>query len=854
MIRFLLVSLIALAPVAGFDQDKVVASFGVLSDVHIEGARNTPSQKFQKALQQLCAKAEECDADGLDGVLVAGDLINNAYASESNYVQMYYFKSVYESVLDPVKVPLVYAPGNHDTFKEWTPAATSQAKNMASWLGEKYFLTDVDKDALEEFECRHCVVNGYDVLTMEPISRNPVTYTAGAKDWLDKTLAEITSKNPDRYVLILTHPMIANTVYGSTLGDYWETDDLTPILAKYPQAVTFSGHLHFPLNDPRSVWQGDFTAFGCGSVRYMAIEDGKFENMRSKTVMKDADEFSQGLLVQFDASGNMRATRMDFYNGTTIGEAWTVDAPRADKSHLQKYSHALRSAANTAPSIGGFDIVKGVMAKDGLPVSIGFNSGKDDEFVHHYDIDVKCADTLVCHKSILADFYRTGDPSQMRSRWVQSFGKLLPGDYEISLTAVDSWGARSKTITEKLPVPKSAVKVDIPLEHDWLFYGDAPCRLDVAYSGEKGARATLGVTLVRDLSLMESVKDTAVTMSRKVTAASKERRTTFNLGHLDPGFYEVMVSIDGIDDQRFNIGVNPEQIQSPQDKKDDFDEFWTATLDSLARIPIDAEFFLDKEHSDEHRSTFRVTMRSFGGEQIGGILCIPNKPGKYVTYIDYMGYGADPYYYNPARDPDVIEFLVSVRDQGIFKRKGHYRWIDRGLDSKENFYYRGAFCDVVRAIDFISSIEKVDMDRLYARGESQGGGFTLISVSLDHRIKACAPSVPFLGDYRDYSRIVSWPMWEVIEQCDRDGISRESLFDMLTYFDVKNFTDRIQCPVFMAFGLQDPTCPPHTNFSGYNQITSEKRYYCSPKCGHAMWADEKWNKLYREFFKEMISR
>lgn len=464
MIRFLIASFLALAPIADFDQDKVVASFGVISDVHIDGAGNTPSQKFQSALRQLRDKAAESDKDGIDGVFVAGDLINNAYSSESNYVQMYYFKNLYESVFNPVDVPLVYVPGNHDTFKEWTGMAPGQAKNLASWLGEDYFKTDVDPEAREAFECRHCIVEGYDVLTVEPISRNPVTFPPAAKEWLDKTLADITSRDPGRFVLILTHPMIANTVYGSTLGDYWETEDLTPILSKYPQVVTFSGHLHFPLNDPRSVWQGDFTSFGCGSVRYMAIEDGKFENMRSKTVMKDADEFSQGLLLQFDASGNMKVTRMDFYHGTTIGDAWTVCAPCADKSHLLKYSHTLRRAANTAPVIGFFDIVKGVMARDGLPVSIAFDAGRDDEFVHHYDIDVTCADTLVCHKSILADFYRTGDPARMRPRWEQALGKLLPGNYQISLTAYDSWGAKSDVVSKTLVIPKSAVKIDIPLD------------------------------------------------------------------------------------------------------------------------------------------------------------------------------------------------------------------------------------------------------------------------------------------------------------------------------------------------------------------------------------------------------
>ena len=90
---------------------------------------------------------------------------------------------------------------------------------------------------------------------MLPTSQDPVTFTDSALQWFDETLAKVTAENPDQFVFVLTHPMIYDTVYGSDLGTYWYTKDLTEILNKYPQAVTFSGHLHFPLNDPRSIMQ-----------------------------------------------------------------------------------------------------------------------------------------------------------------------------------------------------------------------------------------------------------------------------------------------------------------------------------------------------------------------------------------------------------------------------------------------------------------------------------------------------------------------------------------------------------------------------------------------------------------------
>ena len=397
------------------------------------------------------------------------------------------------------------------------------------------------------------------------------------------------------------------------------------------------------------------------------------------------------------------------------------------------------------------------------------------------------------------------------------------------------------------------VTVDVPVEHQWLYLDRKSCRLGVnVEAGENAPDIRVRLDLVTDLSLMSESRDTVLTLTRNLHRGRPSVK--FNLGRLDPGFYQVNLSVEGAPAKYapfrvFNIGVRPEEIVSPQDKPEDFDSFWQSTLAEMAQVPMDPVLTKIPERSDSLRTTYTVKMKSWGGEIMGGILCVPVKPGKYPTYIDYLGYGANPIWYEPSAAPERVEFLVSVRDQGILKRKDHYRWIDRGLSSKETFYYRGAFADVVRAIDYVCSLEQTDPERLFARGESQGGAFALISVSLDHRIKACAPAVPFLNDYRDYSRIVRWPMWEVFDQCRKEGIDREDLFRMLRYFDVKNFTDRIQCPVFMSFGLQDATCPPHTNFAGYNMITAPKQWYCSPKAGHGQWAEKDWHAARAEWFK-----
>ena len=387
--------------------------------------------------------------------------------------------------------------------------------------------------------------------------------------------------------------------------------------------------------------------------------------------------------------------------------------------------------------------------------------------------------------------------------------------------------------------------IDVPVEHDWMFYGKGPFKLAVNVASDIPL-SEVSYSIKRDLDLMDASAAPIFTKTLNVrTRPGRYTRTMLPLGKLAPGFYQI--TING--SKSFNIGVNPEQIESPVDAPSDFDEFWQTTLSELAEVPMDVEWTLLPEHSSAKRECYRVEMPSWGGATMGGIIYIPTGEGRYPVRMNFMGYGADVYYDDPDWNADRIDFTVSVRDQGIFKGNQNW-WIDRGLDSKENFYYRGAFCDVVRSVEFAASLPKADTTRIFGCGDSQGGAFTWISAALTDKMRAIVPSVPFLSDYPDYARIVWWPMHEVFQHADAEGIERAALMDMLRYFDIKNFTPRITCPVFMAFGLQDPTCPPHTNFAGYNNVKTEKQYMCVPLCGHAMWAEPEFNKARDDFFRK----
>ena len=374
---------------------------------------------------------------------------------------------------------------------------------------------------------------------------------------------------------------------------------------------------------------------------------------------------------------------------------------------------------------------------------------------------------------------------------------------------------------------------------EWLKnWGDGPFILKTTVDAEEGPAS---VKLVRDLSLMDEAlgNGPADVVFEGEATVGEDGSLEINLGQLEPGFYQIRLR----DTLRWNIGINPKKLKSKPDARPDFDAFWEQTFSELAQVPLEPEYTKIDEYSNEYRTCYEVRYKSFGGATSGGILSVPNEDGKYPVVVDYMGYGAPVFYYDPSSAPKTIQYLVSVRDQGIFKGDQD-RWIDRGLESRETFYYRGAFCDVKRAIEFVQTLDKADPDDIVVQGESQGGAFSTVAAAVAPGVRAAAAAVPFLGDYPDYAKIVWWPMHEVF------GTRPQSpeLMEMLSYFDVKNFAPKVKVPYIMAFGLQDPTCPPHTNFAIYNNIgSSYKEYVCVATCGHAMWMEPDWT-LVRDIF------
>ena len=394
------------------------------------------------------------------------------------------------------------------------------------------------------------------------------------------------------------------------------------------------------------------------------------------------------------------------------------------------------------------------------------------------------------------------------------------------------------------------VEYNVPVVHDWWW--TAPERpqitVDVVNSNNEISKCEVSLTVTTDQGLP------VTEMSQRVAVAAGDSTAVQFEINVEPGFYRCTVAGDGEVVKEFNIGFEPEGIVSLPDSQPDFDEFWQRTLDELAAVAPEYSMTEEKDKSNKGGKVYRVKMKSLGGVEVQGYLTMPAKASKKHTMpvlVHYMGYGSKPWHAEPYEGMERIEFVLSTRGQGLNEPTNTYGdWAVYGLGNRDSFYYRGAFMDLVRAIDFVCTLPEVDQRYIFAEGGSQGGAFTLVACSLDKRIRAAAPWIPFLSDYPDYFKIVHWPAEVIFKKQQETGISNRDLYKMLSYFDVKNFTRRITCPILMGVGLQDPTCPPHTNFAGYNLISSQKQFVIYPECGHDTRHPD-WDDRQRDFFRKI---
>jgi cephalosporin-C deacetylase len=247
---------------------------------------------------------------------------------------------------------------------------------------------------------------------------------------------------------------------------------------------------------------------------------------------------------------------------------------------------------------------------------------------------------------------------------------------------------------------------------------------------------------------------------------------------------------------------------------------------------------------DSGVSYARVTLTSFGGVRIRGWYLVPGgtpPAGGWPVLLTVPGYSETI----GAFAQTLVRFgyallMLFPRSQGESRAEWqieHGTKLTYHLSDRDRYYYRGAYMDCVRGLDFLCGRPEVDGGRVGMFGISQGGGLTLATASLDERIRAAVAWIPFLCNYPVAVDVPSLPYRELGEYLAAHPEERGAVLETLRWYDPLNLVDGIAAPMLVSIGGLDVVCPEATVMPVFARIRSRKALLYLPELAHGYSVD-----------------
>ena len=229
------------------------------------------------------------------------------------------------------------------------------------------------------------------------------TFTAERLKWLSDSVNEAETKANGKAIFVFNHPHPWGTVYGSTV---WGDPQLNIVLNNHTAVVDFSGHSHFPLNDPRSINQTTYTSFGCGAMATFETDKDYIPGQHPDGY----DPAAQMTVVEADNDGSVRIRGYDLLSDTFICEYYIDNVnDRASFPYTLKnmYAHDTKPVfpENTSASAYRNENGEWVISFDEATAAPGY-------IIHEYRVTVQNDKGIIIYTENFVDDYFVFDDDQ----------------------------------------------------------------------------------------------------------------------------------------------------------------------------------------------------------------------------------------------------------------------------------------------------------------------------------------------------------------------------------------------------------------------------------------------------------
>ena len=381
-----------------------------------------------------------------DVVVNDGDINDNGRDADA----VAYYKARCDARLG--KIPHIACMGNHEIG--FIPPGLKALRTPAACLRD---FNAVFGYGPEEQVVRR-TIGGYDFIALS-LSRT-AGYTAGEIAKLKSAIDAAVARDASKPVFVVTHYHAKDTVNDSEKESM--CGPLRRLLDAYPQVVSMSGHTHNPLQDPRSIWQGEFTAVDTSTLCYGCVVNHPPAANQVSCLIPYGHESVGCMLVEVfpDRLVFRRFTVRD--RRELDPEApWTVPWPHKPSS--APYSTERRRAAEVAPQFAG-DAEPTIWYDFGY-VYLMFNAAERPSSVFGYRVELSDEAGDVKSYFHLSDYYRIPEHRQNRVVFKAPPESLKPGGrYRCRIFPVGFFGAKGDPCDWRFTIRASyRMRSDAPL-------------------------------------------------------------------------------------------------------------------------------------------------------------------------------------------------------------------------------------------------------------------------------------------------------------------------------------------------------------------------------------------------------
>lgn len=390
-----------------------VLRFAVVSDTHITTAGTKEAERLKKLFETAYDYASsDKNYNTLDALIMVGDITDNGNLPQYNALKQIIANNM------KAETTLITVMGNHEFYGG----------------GISVYNEAMDSELNKDIE-----IKGFHFIGLSPSDGN--SYDS-SKAFLEEAL-ENASKDSGKPIFTFQHHHLKDTVYVSSEWYTYSSDMLKSVYGNYPQVINFSGHSHGPINNPTSIWQGDFTCLGTGTLAYFEMTSG----MTYGTIPPNAANAAQYYIVEVDENNLVRILPYnilanDFFKtpSNTDGDEYLVyyiDIPSGEMNYRpgDRYENSDTPYFDEDATAEITEITQNTCL-------ITFPQAKDNDCIYSYEI-VFQSDKGNQNIKSFSEYYFEPMPETLSFR---ASGLKQNTDYTVSVYPVDCYGKKGSPI------------------------------------------------------------------------------------------------------------------------------------------------------------------------------------------------------------------------------------------------------------------------------------------------------------------------------------------------------------------------------------------------------------------------